>query len=94
MTIYRVEQSLTYIYQVLADTPEEAAQIVRDGDSHGSCESATIQKVTHANSDDWDAKDLRADLTCQTCGKTMTPKYQLPTCHDCSMAELRERLTK
>jgi hypothetical protein len=89
MTAFRVEQILTLHFEVDAETPEEAAQIVRDGDAgyKGEVYDSTIESVTHTEAE-IGSPDLRHAHPCLSCGKPIAAFLTSSTCIDCLLARL------
>lgn len=76
-------------YEVEAETPEEAAAIVRDGETSGEVHDATVTKVIADGADTWSTEDLRQPHPCRKCGKPMSPKFLLTECIDCYLERRR-----
>jgi hypothetical protein len=92
MTAFRVEQSLTILFEVDAETPEAAAQIVRDGDAgyKGEVYDSMVASVTHVEAE-VGSPDLRNAHPCRSCGKLIAPFLTSSTCVDCLLATLSIR---
>jgi hypothetical protein len=92
-TKFRVIQTVTMHYDVVADTPEDAAQVVREGDADdGECYDSDIDRVV-LGSTDFAGPDLRSDHPCTHCGTIIPARFTLTTCNDCFMTRVRARMT-
>ena len=86
---YHVHVEHYWTYEIEADSPEEAARYIEDGDhGAGECTGYSIEAVNEGQPYD---DDLRADNPCRGgCGE-MIPAVRNDECAKCLLKRLAER---
>ena len=89
MPEYAVHSIVYFTHKVKADTPEDAAQAVMDGEAGtGEATGGDIDRVTAVADHDWqyaNLPELRAPVTCTRCG-TVQPAGSEDLCTKCWLA--------